>query len=295
MDYNMLQGYLTELGSGPWPRFRAALEYLAHDDEALYPSARARDLSMLGHVDFAFQEDLRWSVCPPALAWLPRTDECVAVLCGARTQKHLDGLAEQARELAIDLRVRQQADGPDAVFVQAPSGHAGNEFAACTGLASEHDVAERIAHCLPPLDSYAQLCLESPEPSGYAIQTLDTDSLTWVEVSRSDGEGLYRYDCYRPEFRLKADGRCLKTPGEIGAYLLLRRRQRNVLRYTPESGDLLVPVRTRLPDLFARAATLASGLLPDFARLGEVPTHVYRQVPAAVAEAILVRLGQSPS
>ncbi len=54
MNHKLLLEYLTELGSGGWTVFRRALDFLADDEEELYPSRIARQLGMLGLVEFAF-------------------------------------------------------------------------------------------------------------------------------------------------------------------------------------------------------------------------------------------------
>lgn len=292
MDYNTLLAYLSELRSGNWSTFRAALDFLAGDDEDLYPSVKARHLSILGHVEFAFFGDLQWVVCPPALAWLPYRDKLVAILCGNRTQRLVDSLFSGASKMGLQIEIRHQKEGPDAIFVTASSRSVGDGLAKAMDLTNEHDAAERIAQCLPSLDGYLRLCVESPEPSGYAIRTFDTETLNWVEVNRADGEGLFSYDYYRPEYRLKIDGHCLRTSRDCGIYLLLRRKRRWVLHYDHNKKELSVPARAPLPVLFARAATLSSGLLPDFAWNGEIPTHVYRGIPENIAYHILSQLEQ---
>jgi hypothetical protein len=292
MDYNTLLAYLSELGSGNWSTFRAALDFLAVDEEELYPSVKARHLSTLGHVEFSFFGDLKWTVCPPTLAWLPYRDKLVATLCGGRTQRLVDTVFSKTSELGLQIEVRKQAEGPDAIFVATPSRRIGENLAEAVGLASEHDAAKRIARCLPSLDGYLELCVESPEPSGYTIRAFDTDALDWVEVRQAASDGLYRYEYYRPEYRLKTEGRCLRTSRESGIYLLLGRMRRSVLHYDRDEKKLSVPVRAPMPVLFARAATLSSGLLPRFLWNEKVPTRVYRAIPEEIADWILSRLGQ---
>jgi hypothetical protein len=295
MDHNLLLVYLSELGSGSWIQFRQALDFLAEEGEELYRTSVARNLSALGHVEFAFYDDMRWTVCPPVLAWLPRKDKLVAALCGARSQRLEDSIRTQAGELGLRATVEEQPEGkgPAAVFVEASSHDVVERVAALTGVAGEYNAAGRIARCLPSLDSYGQLNFESPEPSGYEVKIFDVDTLQW-EVPQAPGEGLYEYSYYRPEYRLKLDGSCLKTTREVGVFLLLRHEQRYVLRYDPDEQELLVPVRTPLPALYGRAATLCSGMLPDFTRYDGVPTYRYREVPAGIARAILTKLDQSP-
>jgi hypothetical protein len=292
MNYDLLLAYLTELGTGDWSKFRQAVEFVADIDEELYPSARARRLSILAHVEFSFYGDLRWSVCAPTLAWLPRNrEELIAVLCGGRNQLLVGELDDQAGKLGLRVEVRKQTDGPDAIFVVASSRKAGDRLAALTGLDFEHAAANHIARCLPPLESYVPLLVETPEPSGYMIETFDIEALKWIEVPEATDGGLYRYHYYRPEYRLKSHDSCLRVTREIGIYQLLKLRGRKVLYYDPDKQDLIVPVRTPMPELFARTAALCSGLHPEFAE-GDVPTRIYRRVPSSIARLILTKLSQ---
>ena len=71
MNDNLLLMYLSELGHGNWSRFRQGLEYLVDEEEDLYRTVKARQLSMSGHVEFAFEGDLRWAVCDLDIQRLP--------------------------------------------------------------------------------------------------------------------------------------------------------------------------------------------------------------------------------
>ncbi len=293
-DYGLLLGYLSELGSGSWAKFRAALDAVAGDEDERMPSVRARGLAALGHAEFAFYGDLRWAVCPPVLAWLPRREEPAAVLCGARTERLVDRLRERAAQvgLAIEERAQPGGEGPEGLFVPAPDREAGEELARFAGLPSQTNAAGLVAGCLPSLDGFARLASEIPGPSGYEIEVFDPARLRWSEAPNTSGDGLYRYKYYRPEYRLRTGGRDLKVTREAGVYSLLKREGRKVLLYDAAKQELVVPVAAPLPDLHARAATLCSGLLPAFERRDGVPCHVYGGVPTGIALAIMEKLDQ---
>lgn len=290
----MLLAYLSEMGSGSWAKFRAALDELAGEEDERMPSVRARGLSALGHVEFAFYGDLRWAACPPVLAWLPRREEPAAVLCGARTARLVDRLHERAAEagVSIEERVQPGGEGPEAVFVAAPDREAVEELARRAGLPDQANAAGSLAGCLPSVNGYARLAREMPGPSGYEIETFDTERLRWSEVNEVSGDGLYRYKYYRPEYRLRTGGRDLKVTREAGVYLLLGQEGRKVLRYDAAGQELAVPAAAPLPDLHARAAALCSGLLPAFERRDGVPYHLHGGVPAGIALAIMEKLDQ---
>lgn len=294
-EYGLLLSYLGELGAGSWNKFRAALdEVTADSEEERMPSVRARGLAALGHVEFAFYDDLRWAVCPPVLAWLPRLEEPAAVLCGARTDFLLDRLSEQAPKVGLEIEEHAQPrrEGPQALYIASPNREAVEELARSCGLSTRANAAGLLAGCLPALAGYERLAREIPGPSGYEIEVFDPASLQWSETTNNSGDGLYRYKYYRPEYRLKTGGRDLKVTREAGVYLLLERERRRVLRYNPARQELLVPARAPLPELHARAATLCSGFLPTFEHRDGVPCHLYSGVPAGIALAIIEKLGQ---
>ena len=292
VNHNLLLAYLSELQSAEWKAFRAALQPLADSDEEFYPSQIARNLSALGHVEFTFDGDRRWTVCPPTLACLPTGQQISAVLCGARNHILLEALEDQADRFEGRIEVRAQPEGPDAVFVTVRSVHAFASLATELGLTYQLRAAETIAHCLPALDSYVSLAKEAWEPLGYKIEGFDINQLHWQEVADSNADGLYRYSYYTPEFRLRAQGRLLKIPHEIGIYALLALKQKTILAYDAKRQTLSVPVRAPLPALFSRVATLCSGLLPEYSVIGGIPTRVYQFVPQNVADALRSQLHQ---
>ncbi len=75
MNENLLLYHLSELHQGSWSKFRQALDHLAEDEDTLYRSVKARQLSALGHVEFAFEDDLSWAICEPTIAWLVSEDQ----------------------------------------------------------------------------------------------------------------------------------------------------------------------------------------------------------------------------
>lgn len=218
MNHNLLLTYLSELGEGDWSTFRKAVNFLNADDE-FYPSLIARRLGLLGHVEFAFDDNnMRWALCPPTLAWLPDHDRLVGVLCGARSQRLLDDIQRLAGDGRVTIESQRQEEGPDIIYIIAPTHKVGQEFANQLGLICEFptsldysNAALRIARCLPPLIEYEPLFTEAPEPVGFTIRSFDIDKLEWLEVERAEQSGLYWYYYYRPEYRLKSAGNDART------------------------------------------------------------------------------------
>lgn len=288
MNDNLLLAYLSELGQGKWSQFRQALDYLADENQELYRSVKARQLSALGHVEFAFEGDLRWAVCEPTIAWLSRADQLKGVLCGQRSQRLLDNLAHWCERFDCQLSLASQEEGPDVISIMAPSNDVGEQLAQKVGLKSQSDAAERLAEILPDITSYLPLCPHEPAPRGYKTEKYDIDQLRWFDVEEDSAPGFYRYTHYRREHRLKIDGAIWKTPPYIGIFAWLQHKKRIVFAYDPKESVLTGPANAILPPLFARAISLCSGLLPCFER-GQ---HRYVEVPAGVAYHLLHKLHQ---
>ena len=290
MNDNLLLFYLSELGHGNWSRFRQALEYLADDEEDLYRTVKARQLSMLGHVEFAFEGDLRWAICEPTIAWLSKDDQLTGVLCGCRSEQQLEALARGCLELDCELLQVPNPEGPDTILITVPSNSVGEQLAQQLGLKSQPDAASRLAEILPDIEAYYDLCPHEPVPRGYKTEQYDLEQLRWLEVEEDDAPGFYRYTHYRREYRLKLSATCVKVPPYVGIFIWLQHAKKIVFTYNPKTLTLQGPASAILPPLFGRAAILCSGFLPHF----DTTTydHVYQDVSPAVAYHLLHKLHQ---
>ena len=290
MNGNLLLLYLSELGNGRWEKFIDALKVLS---APWRPSPHALQLQMLAHVEFDFLNDpMHWSVTPPTLAWLPRYDGTHrAVLCGRRTEPLLADLRKFVQDVGCALEIREQKNNPDAIFVIAKESYQIDSIAERLGIDSEPKSAERMAHCLPQLESYLTFCPLKPEPRGYGIKKFDLAKGQWIVVEYTGDTGLFEYDCVEgQQYRLKIEGQCRQTPRDLGLYVLLSHLERSILSYDDRTQELIVPKFANLPVLFARAATLCSGQLPSYDTLNKV--YRYQKVTTAVAYAILTKLNQ---
>lgn len=288
MNDNLLLAYLSELGQGRWAQFRQALDYLSSDEDELYRSVKARQLSALGHVEFSFEGDMRWSVCEPTIAWLQRPDQVKGVLCGGRSPKLLKKLSEECDELDCAMTIQAQAEGPDVVSVTATSTTVGEQLASKLNLNSQVDAAQRLLEVLPNVSHYLSLCPEQSAPRGYKTERYSEDLLRWLAVEDDGGPGFYRYTHFHRDYRLKLKGTTLKTPAYIGIFIWLHQQNRVAFDYNPSTETLTIPASTILPPLFARAATLCSGALPQFVQF----QHIYSQIPPEVAGHLLHKLHQ---
>jgi hypothetical protein len=292
MNYNLLLAYLSQVGSGSWRLFRDALAEVLEKDDELYPSRIARRLSSLGHVEFAFESDLEWAVCSPAIAWLPNATGRCGVLCGARSELMISSLMSQAERAGVTVTMEQQADGPNILLIQSPSLEAGRKLADYLGVPGLAGAAEQIARSLPDLDGYFDLASPSWNPSGYGIQAFQPRTLQWVDVNSDANDGLYSYGYYTPEFRLVRGGQRFKVARDVAVYKILALNRQIVIAYDESTMTLGVPARAPLPALHDRAAVLASGRLPIVRNEPYGVRYTYGQVPGKIALAVISSLHQ---
>ena len=250
---------------------------------------------MLGHVEFDFlhKPKIRWAVCQPTLAQLSQDGGFYrAVLCGHRTELLLEKVQLAADDLGCVVERLAQLNNPDAIFIRANELYKLNGLAESLGLGIEPESAERLAQCLPHLDDYLALCLQRHEPQAYGTRQLDVAGKKWVEVEKSAETGLFEYamadssKCYC----LKWNGIYTDVPRDIGVFALMHRLNKSVLTYDKDRRTLIVPRFANLPALFARSATLCTGLLPAYNRVDQ--TYLYQNVTPSVAYSISTKLKQ---
>ena len=139
------------------------------------------------------------------------------------------------------------------------------------------------------MTAWLALCKAEPAPRGYVTSRYDVALPGWVEVEDDAVDGFYRYQHYHREYRLKPEDSILKTPRDIGIYAWLQHEGRIVLNYSPQEKRLSGPASSDLPPLYARAATLCTGLLPRF----EFGQLYYDDVPPSVANHLQYKLCQT--
>jgi hypothetical protein len=125
-------------------------------------------------------------------------------------------------------------------------------------------------------------------PSGYDVYKWESAQLDWFRVDQPDDEGVFRFDSYRPEFRVVRNGSAKKVARSVAVYTGLARARISVIDYRLESHELRIPARARPPGLYARALTLCTGRLPVFEpRTG---TLCYASVPGQFAATLRQQL-----
>lgn len=290
MNDNLLLNYLSELGHGNWSHFRQALEYLADDEDDLYRTVKARQFSMLGHIEFAFEGDLRWAVCEPTIAWLSQEDRITGILCGSRSPRLLNALKQSCAALDCRLEQLSQAEGPDVILVTVPANGVGEQLAQQVGVKSQPEAAARLVEIVPDVQAYLDLCPSEPMPRGFRTERYDTQRLYWIEVTDVVHSGFYRFTHYRREYRLKIGDTILKAPPYIGIFAWLQYKNRLVFTYDAARKMLHGPANAILPPLLARTAVLCSGYLPRFEPDGSY--HIYQDIPPTIAYYLLHKLHQ---
>jgi hypothetical protein len=282
-SYDLLLTYLSELGSGEWTRFRAAIQGISNndsdDDQAYFVKA---DFEALGHIEFWPEENL-WSVAPAALVQIPSEIGAQAILAGSRFASLMTKLRDNECICTSQLRA------PNRILVNRASVSDLMRLAEDLNVTWSPNFSERLAKVVPSTSLLFESAEDSPAPSGWSIQKFE--DLRWVDTSNDRGNGFYRYRYFTTEYRLKWEDRCRKLDRSTGIYEFCRRTGKLIVDYDPASKSLKVPLIAGLPTLAARAATLCSGFLPAIERApSSPPVLAFSNVPEYTARLIRASL-----
>jgi len=295
MSYDLLLEFMTALRSGPWEKFKVAAEEVAaadaKHDEYWSVTGIAEKLSAMGYVEFAFDDTLAWSVPPPVLVTATAATPTTALLTGGRTHKLLESIGREGPLLGATVTSSPTRDAPTTVSVESRNEAAIIQLAGRVGIAMETAVVDKLARCLPSLSSSIEAAPVAEPPSGWPIERFDHSSLEWVAIDRVDGDLLFRFRTFRPEYRYLHDGRNLKVSRAIGVYAALQRRQQPVIHYNARTQEMTVALQAHLPVLYARALSLCIGGLPVEQR--DELVMAYSPVPQHVAVAVMSGLEQA--
>ena len=278
--FDLFLTYLSEKGEGTWEELKDAWRWL--DGASGEPESQAwivaRDLEALGHIEVAWEQELAWCAAPPLLTMIPRSGGRV-FLAGART-RHLESQLNHAAE-RLDLWVDycEARRGPRTVYIACRSSEQIKELSAVLDVDYTYQVAEQIVSLLPPLRSYGALDQEGELPRGLEAERFDVATLSWQPSEERDAPGLYRVRTYSGQLHglRHATGGWTRVLKELAVYEVLRWSGKSVLRYSEDTGRLVVPVEARLPSLHARAVTLCSGRLPSLTSVTPKPAESRRR------------------
>ena len=283
MSANDLLIWMSARKEGSWPQFRSAVERLhveedAGDSSGAGEDATASDLPLyqavrlglerLAHVEFSsVANDRRWRVVPPTLAINHSGDECVGILCGARSPGLHTSLLELAGNVSVDL---QPAPGmPDRLRLVSPDVELLYYAGQALGLYLQPSAPAALLAAIPPVDDpQSWLPSEPPSTPGWTIHQFSTTSLRWTGADldrvRSANFGLFRFQQrYQRFYFLNWRGQTYQVPVQVGKYVVLRRRRiRRLVWHDRSQAVLSVPVTCRPPLLIERALVLCSGQLP---------------------------------
>jgi hypothetical protein len=313
MSANALLLWMSARRQGSWQQFRAAVEELhvndrgmtsADDDDApdqfalpLYQELRL-NLQRLGHAEFfAGAGGADWRVSPPSLAVTQTAPHgWLGVLAGARSPRLLQRLNTAGALSKLQMLVFPAC--PDQILVIEGGQEELSAVADGAGLLLQRDAPKTLLACLPPIDDPSlRNQFELPFGADWRIDRFSSEDLRWHPATRDDARstsgGLFRFSLRHQRYMLFCSrGSAFRVPGQIGKFLVLRRRRRFVLRYDASSLRLLVPSSCRPPFLVERALILCSGLLPSYQSNSGTGTLEYAQIPESIARTAAALLRQ---
>jgi hypothetical protein len=314
MSANFLLLWMSARHHGTWAQFRAAVEELhvksgddvegegddASDPLALpfYQTLRL-NLQRVGHAEFfaGAGDGAEWRVTPPALAVTRRAGGWLGVVAGARSLPLLDRLREAA-EGTVKLQTITFPAYPDQLLLAADENGALTHVASKAGLILQNDASAAILANLPPVDDPSvRHPVQLPFGSEWRIERFSSEDLVWRATTRDEAAGasagLFRFSLRHQRHTLFCTrGAAFRIPGQVGKFLVLRRRRRNVLRHDPQSWSLSVPASCRPPFLIERTLVLCSGSPPTYEGGARSGVLHYAEVPDSIARLAAALLRQ---
>ena len=306
MSANELLLWMSARRQGSWQQFRTAVEELhmansdgdpqggAEEETAdqyafpLYQALRL-NLQRLGHAEFfAGASGSDWRVTPPSLAVTQHARGWLGIVAGARSPRQLQRLKDAATP--TELETLSPPACPDQLRIVASDPRTLAGIAERAGLLLQHDAPAAILMSLPPVDDPAvRRRADLPFGADWRIEQWSASDLGWRAATRdealSSSGGLFRFSLRHQRYVLLCSkATAFQVPGQVGKYVVLRRRRRRILKYDAVHRRLSVPASCRPPFLVERALILCSGLPPSY-EVGSAATGAvhYSDVPEAIA------------
>lgn len=311
--------WVSEKGSGTLAEFKETWDWIQglsdddwHRDGANKAWIEVADLAALGHLEISWEGKKEWSVAPPVLTMLPNSG-CRALLAGARNLSLVDpemiesgtGDSRLNRVIAdgtLDVfaeclpQYRGSGKGPSVIVVAADSDETIEVLAKECGIGFSYSVCDELSSMFPSLARYVDLWTPRAMPIGHSIEVFDVDRVRWIPSKETQDfePGLYAVKLSWDVVHIlqTGPGMSVHATREHAVYERMRWEDRNVLNYSPENDELWVPTQAPLPPLQARAATLASGMLPRYERRHDMHGVVYVNISDHLADLIAKSLEQ---
>jgi len=310
MSANALLFWMSARREGSWQQFRNAVEALhvgesndlgGEDDDApdqfalsLYQAMRF-NLQRLGHAEFfAGAGDAEWRVTPPSLAVTHHARGWLGILVGARSPALLQRLHAAVASASANMETLALPEYPDQILLAADNKGAVAAVAERAGLVLQGDAPAALLASLPPVDDP---CVRGPAQlpfgAGWRIDRFSSENLAWrsatFENAASSSGGLFRFSLrHQRHVLFCSKGAAFRIPGQVGKYLVLRIRRRQVLHYDGQKGTLSVPASCRPPFLIERALIMCSGSPASY----EYGILHYPEVPENIAVIAVALLRQ---
>ncbi len=312
MSANALLFWMSARRQGSWPQFRAAVEELhvggdgleGDDDDApdqlalpLYQALRL-NIQRVGHGEFfaGAGDGADWRVTPPILAVTPYVRGWLGIVVGARSVALMERVVTAARGGPSNLQNVALLGYPDQILITANDHDTLAAVAERAGLLLQNDAPAALLTSLPPVDDLrVRYPTKLPFGAEWRVERFSPDDLIWrnttVEDAASTSGGLFRFILrHQRQVLFCRRGAAFRVPGQVGKYLVLRRRRRQVLGYERDSRSLSVPASCRPPFLVERALVLCSGSPPAYEGGSRGGGLRYAEIPhdiAAIAAALL--------
>lgn len=312
--------WVSEKGSGTLAEFKDAWDWIQglsddewHRDGANKAWIEVADLAALGHLEISWEGKKEWAVAPPVLTMLPNSG-CRALLAGARNLSLIDPgtiqagtgdslfnsvIADGSLDVFADClpQYRGSGKGPSVIVVAADSDETIRELAEECGIGFSYSVCDELSSMFPSLTRYVELWSSRPMPLGHSIEVFDVDRVRWIPCSETQEfqPGLYAVKLSWDVVHILqiSPERSFHATREHAVYERLRWEDHNVLDYSTKDHELWVPTQAPLPPLQARAATLASGMLPRYERRHDMHGVVYVNISDHLASRIAESLEQT--
>jgi hypothetical protein len=312
--------WVSEKGSGTLAEFKDAWDWLQrlndenwHRDGATKAWIEVADLAALGHLEISWEGQKEWAVAPPVLTMLPNSG-CRALLAGARNLELVDPDALDAgtsearlntamREGPLEVfaesiaQYRGAGKGPLAIVVAADTPESVKHLADECGIGFSYSVCDEIASMFPDLSRYADRWEPRAMPQGHSIEMFDVDTVRWIACYETEDfePGLYAVKMSWDIIHIlqTAPEMSVHATREHAVYRRMSWDKRNVLDFSKKDSELWVPIQAPLPPLQARAATLASGMLPRYEKRHDMHGVVYVNIARQLANRIAGSLEQT--